>query len=353
MKFNNLRKKIILSIVVTIFIISAVTESSNFVMHQQSPEDTYTVSKTPAILSTTIEETNKALGNQETNENQVSESVQNLVHINPVVEKPVELVAEAPLASEPAQATEVSVDVKLQGLLDVQLQGLSSKWDVRVENLKTGEIAISSTNLDECTSMVSASIIKIFIMGTVYDQVEQGRLNEEDVYQDVYSMITISDNVSANRLTKLLGGGDADAGMRLVNNFSSAIGCENVAYNRLMLVNNGLQNYVTAADCALILKKIYDGECVNAEFSKTMLDILKAQTVNNRIPAGLPTEIISAHKTGDLSGICCADVGIVFTEKADYIICVICNDPYTDSGAANKIVGISKTVYDYIITKNR
>lgn len=239
----------------------------------------------------------------------------------------------------------VQTDSALQQALDTALEGLSSRWDVYVEDLTTGEIASAAHQLPADGKMVSASLIKLFIMGAVYEQVEAGMLTESQVDADVHSMITISDNSASNRLTKLLGGGDAAKGMAVVNAFAKSLGCEHTELNRLMLDDNGLQNYVSAADCAAILKAIYTGTCVNVEYSATMLEHLKGQQVNNRIPAGVPGDTIVAHKTGDLSGLSCGDVGIVLGPERDYIICVICNDPYTDGGAAAKIVEISQQVY--------
>ena len=239
----------------------------------------------------------------------------------------------------------VQTDSALQQALDTALEGLSSRWDVYVEDLTTGEIASAAHQLPADGKMVSASLIKLFIMGAVYEQVEAGTLTESQVDADVHSMITISDNSASNRLTKLLGGGDAVKGMDAVNAFAKSLGCTHTELNRLMLEDNGLQNYVSAADCAAILKAIYTGTCVNAEYSAIMLEHLKEQQVNNRIPAGIPNGTEVAHKTGDLSGLSCGDVGIVLGPKTDYIICVICNDPYTDSGAAAKIVEISQQVY--------
>ena len=70
-------------------------------------------------------------------------------------------------------------------------------------------------------------------------------------------MITVSDNAAANSLTMLLGSGDEEAGRKTVETWAASIGCENVAYHRLMLAENDLQNHVTARDCAEILRQIY------------------------------------------------------------------------------------------------
>lgn len=105
--------------------------------------------------------------------------------------------------------------------------------------------------------MVSASLIKLFIMGAVYDKIETGVVKESDVSEKLEQMITVSDNAAANSLTMLLGNGDEETGRKAVETWAASIGCENVAYHRLMLAENDLQNYVTAQDCAEILRQIY------------------------------------------------------------------------------------------------
>ena len=195
--------------------------------------------------------------------------------------------------------------------------------------------------------MVSASLIKLFIMGAVYAEIEAGALAHDAVYPELRQMITVSDNDAANRLIRLLGGGDAAAGMAAVNAFAASIDCPDTRLNRLMLADNGLENDTSAADCAQILRLIYRGACVSETWSAEMLELLQTQTVNNRIPQQLPPETAVAHKTGDLPRLCSADVGIVFTPRGDYLLCVICNHSSEDAQTAEDIAALSRLVYDY------
>ena len=239
------------------------------------------------------------------------------------------------------------IDLELQKVLEEQIYCDSCGWDVYVEKLATGEYAHVSKNLPADGKMVSASIIKLFVMGTVYDEIEKGNLSHDDVYDSLTAMITWSDNDACNRLVTLLGDGDALAGESKVNAWAASIGCGNCTINRLMLEDNGLQNYVTADECATILRLIYKEECVSAQASKEMMLLLEKQQVNNRIPMGLPEGTRVAHKTGDLPGTANADVGIVFSPNGEYIICAICNNPQNDAAAAERIVSISSSVYAY------
>lgn len=238
----------------------------------------------------------------------------------------------------------------LKGLADdlqSELDTMSSKWDVWVESLKSGDSIHCTANVGDKPQMVAASLIKLFVMGAVYEKIESGAINEDDVRGDLSKMISTSDNDAANRLITQLGNGDESAGRQAVNDWAASIGCEDVQCNRLLLEENGQENYVSAESCAEILRQIYNESCVSQYASQKMIDLLKQQRVNDRIPAGLPEGTECAHKTGNLYSICVADVGIVFSPGGDYILCAICNDPYSDEGAAEVIVSLSETVYNF------
>jgi len=274
----------------------------------------------------------------------------------PVTEQPLEQppveepVMEQPSEEEPEPSEETTQAATQQAQPDdlaQQVQQICTpqlgQWDVCIEPLSEGEAVRYATSPD--TPMVSASVIKLFVMAAVYDQVKQGVLEHETVYPLIYPMITVSDNDCTNALIRLLGGGDAAAGMEAVNGYAASIGCTSSRLQRLMLEDNGLQNYTSAADCARLLRMIYEGRCVSVPWSKQMLQILQEQTVVNRIPAGLPQDVVCANKTGDLIGLCVADVGIVFGEQGDYILCAICT-PDDDYRAGLAITQLSKTVYE-------
>jgi beta-lactamase class A len=216
------------------------------------------------------------------------------------------------------------------------------RWSLCYARLPDGETVSCATDEEP---MVSASLVKLFILGAVCQRIEQGELRWEDAETRLRAMITVSDNASANELIRLLGGGDAEAGMAAVNAWCADLAYADTRLNRLMLADNGLQNYTGAADCAAFLTAVYRGECVSPEASRRMLALLREQTVNDRLPALLPAGTAVAHKTGDLSGLCCADVGIVFSPGGDYLLCVICNDQPYDAAAREAIAALSAQVY--------
>src|SRR3990167_8557390 len=89
--------------------------------------------------------------------------------------------------------------------------------------------------------------------------------------------------------------------------------------------NNGFENTnftapttTTPGDIALFYQKLYKKELVSTSASSEMIELLKRQELNDRIPKYLPQETKIAHKTGELGGVK-HDAGIIFADSGDYI----------------------------------
>lgn len=236
----------------------------------------------------------------------------------------------------------------IQPILDRFIQGREESWDILFEDLSDGSIAAARANSPQEHGFISASIIKLFIMGAVYEEIEAGSLDHDAVLPDLRAMIQNSSNDAANSLTRRLGGGDAAAGMARVNRFADSIGCHESRLNRLMMDFNGNENYTTAEDCAVLLRMIYEGKCVTAERSAEMLSILKGQTFRNRIPRLLPQGTAVANKTGSLYEHSNGDVGIVFSPQGDYILCIISNEFESTEQVESDMAKLSREVYDSV-----
>lgn len=211
-------------------------------------------------------------------------------------------------------------------------------WAVGLKNLENGK-----TYGYNCRKvMQTASVIKVFIMGAVYDRVlypaaKSQRINYQESYDGelkslLTAMITVSDNESANRLVEILGGGDFEAGMKVVNNFCQKYGYKDTSLGRkFMETNPSGDNYSSAADCCRILSDIYSGKCVSRKASAQMMKLLKAQEQTWKIPAGLPKGFSSANKTGEMPegygpGCIENDIAIIFSPYGDYILSILSNN---------------------------
>ncbi len=157
-------------------------------------------------------------------------------------------------------------------------------------------------------------------------------------------MIYDSDNTATNILTDL-------AGIDYVNKAFKNFGLKNTDLSRKIADyksrDNGIENYTTAEDMALLLEKIYRKELGNKNVSDKCISMLKLNRINDRIPKYLPAEIIVAHKTG-LEREVCHDAGIVFTRTGDFIIVVLTKHANPDSSASKQFIAkISSIVYKY------
>ena len=247
-----------------------------------------------------------------------------------------------------------NTDSSMDNLLN-QVQSLlptdNGTWSVYVCNLlKDSDGTINDT------PMQAASLIKLYIMGAVYENygtIAQSH-NSEEIDSNISAMISVSDNDAANTLVNWLGNGNDAAGMAKVNNFCQEHGFTSTQMNRLLLAGkeNG-DNYTSVNDCGTFLKQIY--QVVNGTLpSSTLANAdamyfqLKTQQRKNKIPAQLPEGVGTANKTGELDTVE-NDAAIIYdTAKGiDLVVCFMSQD-LTDTGAAQSTIAVdARAIYGY------
>jgi len=108
----------------------------------------------------------------------------------------------------------------------------------------------------------------------------------------------------------------------------------------------GLNNKVTAYDLMLLLAAVAEGR---PEASDRMLDILKHQEFNEKIPAGLPPGTPVAHKTGDITKIH-HDAAIVYPQdppkSSPYVLVVLTSGIADEKLADQTIAEVSRAVWE-------
>ena len=227
-----------------------------------------------------------------------------------------------------------------------RLQNFSREVGFYYKNLQTNEII----EYNEEKSMLAASLIKLTVLVEVFNQLDKGILKKDNEFitndndkvpscgalnymhsglkitiKDLYTlMIILSDNYATNILIDILG-------IENINKTIKDINLKKTILNRKMFdedkSSKGIENYTSAKDMGILLEKMYSGELVNKNYSKEMMDVLKNQRLNGKIPFFLHSEkakIEIAHKTGEDNNIT-HDVGIVFA-KEPFIICFTGND---------------------------
>ena len=247
-----------------------------------------------------------------------------------------------------------NTDSSMDNLLN-QVQSLlptdNGTWSVYVCNLlKDSDGTINDT------PMQAASLIKLYIMGAVYENygtIAQSH-NSEEIDSNISAMISVSDNDAANTLVNWLGNDNDAAGMAKVNNFCQEHGFTSTQMNRLLLAGkeNG-DNYTSVKDCGTFLKQIY--QVVNGTLpSSTLANAdamyfqLKTQQRKNKIPAQLPEGVGTANKTGELDTVE-NDAAIIYdTAKGiDLVVCFMSQDLTDTDAAQSTIAADARAIYGY------
>lgn len=244
-------------------------------------------------------------------------------------------------------SSEPVTDEKLETILkqvQSQLPAENGTWAVFISDLVNG----TEGSLND-QKMQAASLIKLYIMGAVYENYDQitGQYGRDSVDSNLYSMITVSDNDAANTLTTYLGGGDSAAGMQAVNSFCQAHGYDQTHMGRMLLASNeNDDNYTSVGDCGHLLQEIYKQDTSGYTHAADMFNLLKVQTRCNKIPAQLPEGVKTANKTGELDNVE-NDAGIIYDSKNDVVIVFMSQNLSSAGSAQNTIATLSRTIYDY------
>ncbi len=266
---------------------------------------------------------------------------------------------------------EIKIDSRLNEITSAHIPSGEGSYSVVVKNLQTGEEYL----LNENKKYDSASLYKLWVMAVVYQEIKDGKLKEDDllsaevgklndalstvtptptpegfsaptvtgepekismtVGEALEKMITISDNYAAILLS-------SKVGSKKIANFIKDSGFTSSNYKQ--------PPQTTAHDMSLFFEMLYKGKIIDNEYSEKMIDLLKKQTLNDRIPKYLEDEVQVAHKTGELFG-SKHDAGIVYSRNVDYII-VVLSETKDYKKAAENIAKYSEEIYEYFDSKS-
>jgi len=153
-------------------------------------------------------------------------------------------------------------------------------------------------------------------------------------------MITHSSNLATNLIVERLGVANIRATVTTLH-ADGMNGLRGVEDNKAY--ENGMNNTTTARALLVLLQAISDGKAVDADASHQMLEILKRQTFNEGIPAGLPPKTVVAHKTGDLTKIH-HDAALVYAPRP-FILVVLVRGMEDWNASAALIADITRQLY--------
>lgn len=249
----------------------------------------------------------------------------------------------------------------LEKLVKKPLQNAQGDYAVIVKDLKYND----NYGLNIHKQFETASIYKLWVLAGIYQKIEKGDLNKDDVLQlnakelsqefdideeDAEEMGAGTKYKVTDALEKMIVISDNYAALLLTHELTYAGIDRFLATNGLTESKTGKKEaspVTTAHDISLYYEKLYAYKLATKEHTEEMIDLLKRTQFVNVLPKYIKAEI--AHKTGTLESVS-NDAGIVFTPKGDFIIGV-----FSKSGsppdAEERMARIGEAVYNYFISR--
>jgi beta-lactamase class A len=251
---------------------------------------------------------------------------------------------------------------QLKKVVEKALEETTGKYAVVVKNLKTKTYFAQNEN----ELMHAASLYKSWLVTAVYEDIRDGKLDENQVLTEsipginsyfsiapadqelshgtinmtvrqlVEQTITISHNYTALTLLKNIGGYDR------IEKILDEFGLKNSTFK--------IKPQTTAADMEIFLEQLYNHKIGDELISEKLIEVMSRNKLNDGLPKYLPAGIKVAHKTGEIYGFK-HDAGIVYTPNGDYLI-VVMSESNSPFGAEERIAQVSRAVYDYFQTVN-
>jgi len=275
--------------------------------------------------------------------------------------------------SQNSQKTEINEQKKaLSSKITTQKAIFEERLATILNDSKTPDnygIYLSSLSLDYSFGInqekifYPASISKLPIALLILQEVEKGKLKLTDQFElketnkayesdEMYSldsgtffpistylkkMVSQSDNTAMTTLEEILGGADK-INLR--------------AKNELGIANLSRYPQVgTAKDIGKLLENLYNNVYLNSQNTEYLVEMMVdvASWLQDRIPAGLPSGIETAHKVGQIetdNGVTFEDCGIIFGKKEDFVL-VFVNQDIVQEEARLKAIAITKLAYSF------
>ncbi len=258
----------------------------------------------------------------------------------------------------------------LESWLKETLEAFPAKHALLWVDMTTG---MPLAAIGEDTKVVSASTIKVPVLCCALQEVMEGRLelaqfvpigegnfcddtevfepeNRRDgasLWEMLYWMIVSSDNTATNAVLTLLG-------FEKINAYCASLGLSSTSASRKMLdfaaIEEGRNNYTSAADQYKLYKLLYDGTILNPELRSVAFDFLSRVRHMDGLQRYIPDAVTVLHKPGGLDHLT-HDAGVFLLKDKPYYLGVFTWDGPSMDGESqqSRLIGqLSRGVYDYV-----
>ncbi|MDF2473894.1 MAG: beta-lactamase [Anaerocolumna sp.] len=274
----------------------------------------------------------------------------------------------------------MDANLSLEKRIEAELKSYDGCMGIYIND---GKGTIIARNENE--EFETASTIKMFILTSLFDEVEKGNksLNDMLVFNKSHRidgsgilksmeegtqlsvkniatlMIIISDNIATNMLIEYLG-------LNTINDCIQKLGCTHTKLHNPIDFNKYTKlGTTTPKEYASLFERIVEGTLISAEASRQMLGICKMQHYNSMLTKSFPQyfmdsdnyeeEIIYvASKSGSMNA-CRNDGGIVSTPYGKYVIVLLNKDfqdgmYYPEHPATVFGAKVSRLIFDQYLT---
>ena len=269
-----------------------------------------------------------------------------------------------------------SLEEKIVGLIDSE----KGEFAVAYKNLNTGETILINENEEfhAASTMKTPVMIEAFkknheglislddsiLIKNEFKSIVDGSIFKLSSFDDsdkksyekigsyltlkelIYDMITISSNFATNLVIDYIG-------TKEINNTMRSLGANNINVLRgvedIKAFNNDMNNTTTALDLLKIYEKLAEGNIINLEVSKEMVDILSNQKYDDIIPKYLPKSVRVAHKDGWINGVR-HDSGIIFaSDNKKYVLVLLSKNLEDEIRGADLLAKVSLEIYNSLL----
>lgn len=227
---------------------------------------------------------------------------------------------------------------------------LKGEYGIYVYNLTTRE----GFGIKENEVFTAASINKLPVILTLYQEAEAGRLDLETKYallaQDKrggagsMQYKPLGTVYTYRQMVELMAKQSDNTAFAALRRILTDEKIQDVIDNLGMKKTSLKESLTSPSDIGLFFRKFYSGSLLSRKNRDEIIGFLTKTAFEDRIPAGLPAGTAVAHKIGSEIGVV-SDAGIVFSPKP-YILVILSKD-VNEKEALTVLPKISRAVWEF------